>query len=167
MRGTLTLRVSVSPCRGLIPTYAGNTRQRMRCSRVLRAHPHVCGEHRNAPARDPIAPGSSPRMRGTPRRKPSIHAVRGLIPTYAGNTVVFTSTTRDLWAHPHVCGEHAFQANIQLLGQGSSPRMRGTRYCDFRLVPRLGLIPTYAGNTAFASSRNLFTWAHPHVCGEH
>ena len=71
---------------GLIPTYAGNTVARRLLRVVVRAHPHVCGEHYvNHPALVADA-GSSPRMRGT-RKGLRVSAARcGLIPTYAGNT---------------------------------------------------------------------------------
>ncbi|BAV87889.1 hypothetical protein RA11412_1590 [Rothia aeria] len=37
--------------------------------------------------------------------------------------------------------------NLELLRQGSSPRMRGTRYGEEGREAGRGLIPTYAGNT--------------------
>ena len=57
----------VVPCISLriIPAHAGNTgRTRSMCSEC-RDHPRACGEHSAASSSRTIAPGSSPRMRGT------------------------------------------------------------------------------------------------------
>ena len=45
MRGTRRLGFRCWRCRGLIPTYAGNTRAGARKHGFSGAHPHVCGEH--------------------------------------------------------------------------------------------------------------------------
>ena len=51
--------------RGIIPAYAGNTRQQPRRYRQNRDHPRVCGEHAFSSVPFSSVPGSSPRMRGT------------------------------------------------------------------------------------------------------
>ena len=49
-------------------------------------HPRVCGEHFTLLLPEQLAPGSSPRMRGT-RMCSNAHTVHGgIIPAYAGNT---------------------------------------------------------------------------------
>ena len=66
MRGTRSWIPSRWLRGGLIPTYAGNTQIIAEAGLIERAHPHVCGEHRQKNFfASPIA-GSSPRMRGTP-----------------------------------------------------------------------------------------------------
>ena len=147
MRGTrLINRIQVTR-RGLIPTYAGNT-----CSRLVRlglgwAHPHVCGEHAAAPTTSAPPLGSSPRMRGTPWFQAQHPEWVGLIPTYAGNTYWRARIRKSWWAHPHVCGEHKGEAEQSLKLEGSSPRMRGTLVRVRGFGRKIGLIPTYAGNT--------------------
>ena len=71
--------------------------------------------------------GSSPRVRGRPRRTSLGYVVTGLIPAGAGQTT---------------------QQNLALqTQQGSSPRVRG-RPMDLQLrQPRLRLIPAGAGQT--------------------
>ena len=71
---------------GLIPTYAGNTTALAYPAQGIRAHPHVCGEHKFLRVQVPRYWGSSPRMRGTLREVIPIGQISGLIPTYAGNT---------------------------------------------------------------------------------
>ena len=106
-------------------------------------------------------------MRGTPRAWSSSLAEMGLIPTYAGNTVVGIVQMERNGAHPHVCGEHGVVAESVGGGGGSSPRMRGTLEDSAEGVRTTGLIPTYAGNTSAEEIVSALSGAHPHVCGEH
>ena len=152
------------------------------------AHPHVCGEHFNAPALITWHLGSSPRMRGTHYIARRRIFWEGLIPTYAGNTSSKFFCTSASWAHPHVCGEHTplsvlpcwpdrahphvcgehvpLPSNL-FYGAGSSPRMRGTQQEIATEWGGVRLIPTYAGNTSLLSPPFSRVKAHPHVCGEH
>ena len=111
---------------GLIPTYAGNTIDKLPTIDLSGAHPHVCGEHQRVRARKMMSRGSSPRMRGTQRAPQPEPYPSGLIPTYAGNTRMGCRTGCRFWAHPHVCGEHNSLVTLDRYEQGSSPRMRGT-----------------------------------------
>ena len=91
----------------------------------------------------------------------------GLIPTYAGNTLVRPRSAHPAKAHPHVCGEHRTPVSGSVSIRGSSPRMRGTLSTFMDDNARAGLIPTYAGNTSPRVKAGRSRWAHPHVCGEH
>ena len=147
MRGTLHGEIPRRDKSGLIPTYAGNTLAAHRTSCGIGAHPHVCGEHADNFLESDPKTGSSPRMRGTPKSSLKPVSLKGLIPTYAGNTGKKIFLPRPLRAHPHVCGEHHDLFPSLLPLRGSSPRMRGTRK-QWRVHDnRRGLIPTYAGNT--------------------
>ena len=88
MRGTPICAVHVDNLTGIIPAYAGNTRTTMRESLRKRDHPRVCGEHVEILFLRLSVPGSSPRMRGTPRTPRTRPAGGGIIPAYAGNTLV-------------------------------------------------------------------------------
>ena len=148
MRGTRRLcGYRLGRC-GLIPTYAGNTHIEASTGTHRRAHPHVCGEHGIGGAGGGAPRGSSPRMRGTLVATGSNNPAIGLIPTYAGNTGRGGARALARWAHPHVCGEHPLQAAMPMVAPGSSPRMRGTLQRTPYGTHQLGLIPTYAGNTA-------------------
>ena len=106
-------------------------------------------------------------MRGTLRRAFRTFRRLGIIPAYAGNTMMTPRLTTATWDHPRVCGEHDPLVPSVCDVLGSSPRMRGTlgrRVVGLCLV---GIIPAYAGNT---TARNASTKAkrdHPRVCGEH
>ena len=110
--------------------------------------------------------GSSPRMRGKLYGYVGCGLVMGLIPAYAGKTIVNNGMFVATGAHPRVCGEN-FGARESGFGRGgSSPRMRGKppRARGFSTDP--GLIPAYAGKTKTCLRANADTAAHPRVCGE-
>ena len=71
-----------------------------------RDHPRRCGAHL-ADSRQLLGlAGSSPRVRGSPRRKRLLAAQRGIIPASAGLTtraIYMVSKVRD---HPRGCGAH-------------------------------------------------------------
>ena len=119
----------------LIPTYAGNTGGHTIVWTTLPAHPHVCGEHSGRAQPRPKGKGSSPRMRGTRRLARRVFRAGRLIPTYAGNTNTLTCEPPKNTAHPHVCGEHLPTAALNLTGNGSSPRMRGTHLLTWGFIP--------------------------------
>ena len=132
-----------------------------------RDHPRVCGEHRSKPCSVRFVMGSSPRMRGTQCRLAMNNGPTGIIPAYAGNTIVSKCdkiTERD---HPRVCGEHAdYPLHINVIA-GSSPRMRGTHDRTSVWPMVYGIIPAYAGNTRVLQKRWNQAGDHPRVCGEH
>ena len=151
----------------IIPAYAGNTPKRRSVAPRSRDHPRVCGEHDIAWCSLRRSAGSSPRMRGTRDCLWSQRRPPGIIPAYAGNTMV-PSPTWKIWRdHPRVCGEHFRTACGVRCGMGSSPRMRGTRSLWMMMVGSWRIIPAYAGNTILSSPMMGFKWDHPRVCGEH
>ena len=88
MRGTLALRGGLSKLFGIIPAYAGNTLSFCFIASWVRDHPRVCGEHLQRPDRTRTETGSSPRMRGTLESRKLQSGACGIIPAYAGNTVI-------------------------------------------------------------------------------
>ena len=110
-------------------------------------HPRVCGEHELHPGHNVIRPGSSPRLRGTPRTASAIGPPSWIIPASAGNTSNDSDSPSRNSDHPRVCGEHTLRSNRSLSIDGSSPRLRGTRT---HLPPGPRTLPD-----------------HPRVCGEH
>ena len=79
--------------------------------------------------------------------------------------VTMAPTTKE--DHPRVCGEHMDEQIMRNMFEGSSPRMRGARIGYGRIVGPAGIIPAYAGSTAWLISRRAGTGDHPRVCGEH
>ena len=167
VRGTRTAR-HPSGCRSrFIPACAGNSARPRRTTPSWTVHPRVCGELRGTRRWPFLAPGSSPRVRGTLPGIVLVLAARRFIPACAGN-----SRSREPQQHPAV---------------GSSPRVRGTRrsaggrrrqapvhprVCGelvlradaLRRAPRF--IPACAGNSRPPSRSASRTAVHPRVCGE-
>ena len=73
-----------------------------------RDHPRVCGEHATGASTQVNCTGSSPRMRGTQCLMHFVLHLLGIIPAYAGNTMVATAVACAVWDHPRVCGEHHY-----------------------------------------------------------
>ena len=209
VRGTRPASPSASAWRGFIPACAGNTRFSVRCSRTMTVHPRVCGEHRRRmaaaatdsrfiPACAGNTPGtntprgrrsgSSPRVRGTPRRPPrgpaprTVHprvcgeharialasaVISWFIPACAGNTPSLPAASRRSPVHPRVCGEHHPPAVVSNRAVGSSPRVRGTLEQALAPVFQRRFIPACAGNTPRSLQTSVGTPVHPRVCGEH
>ncbi len=73
---------------GIIPAYAGNTKDEVGHMLAFGDHPRLCGEHLTvSPTRKPYK-GSSPPMRGTLAHAKMNRTIRRIIPAYAGNTMI-------------------------------------------------------------------------------
>ena len=167
MRGALRRQhVQVEPV-GIIPAYAGSTPCSPGTAGAARDHPRVCGEHRLGcvPAAPPT--GSSPRMRGAHVHVCMHLAGAGIIPAYAGSTVWSATRRSSAWDHPRVCGEHCGELTLVERVLGSSPRMRGALSSAGSVAVVAGIIPAYAGSTAWRLHVLRQRWDHPRVCGEH
>ena len=128
VRGTLVNQLArMHRCR-FIPACAGNSQTSQLSWAHTTVHPRVCGELRLSLDEDYPPAGSSPRVRGTPRRStrprppapvhprvcgellafrsPRRDAER-FIPACAGNSVQITPSTSMSSVHPRVCGELA------------------------------------------------------------
>ncbi len=153
--------------RGIIPACAGNTGGAGGGWQASRDHPRVCGEHLLHELDGLRAGGSSPRVRGTPRRATRLEFPSGIIPACAGNTQRVGSRPFHSRDHPRVCGEHTVSLLAVTVPSGSSPRVRGTHLLRFAFAPTAGIIPACAGNTPPLFPPVPLSWDHPRVCGEH
>ena len=147
MRGTHAGIIAGGLEGGIIPAYAGNTIQPWRRQSEAWDHPRVCGEHHSNLAKTADQQGSSPRMRGTLSALLGEGLFCGIIPAYAGNTILLRIRALMKRDHPRVCGEHLFG-------------LVSLRYA-------VGIIPAYAGNTSPWNRTVRPARDHPRVCGEH
>ena len=147
VRGTLGYKRELLPEQGIIPACAGNTVYTPSPNKMGWDHPRVCGEHHARTLRQQIAPGSSPRVRGTPCPSIVRPKIEGIIPACAGNTAPSRIASLSIRDHPRVCGEHRELLPIS--------------------VVLLGIIPACAGNTGRERSPHARVRDHPRVCGEH
>ena len=166
-RGTPPRRVGRTARPRFIPARAGNTGLWSRARAASSVHPRAGGEHVSARRSTVTRSGSSPRGRGT-RVRPVQRRARGrFIPARAGNT----RTSRRLDArgtvHPRAGGEHCGCALSRGVGDGSSPRGRGTQRPRARLRLRPRFIPARAGNTRARLMRPGAITVHPRAGGEH
>ena len=167
MRGTPAATVFHNRSAGIIPAYAGNTSSGQVEDLTYRDHPRICGEHSPTLAAGLNTMGSSPHMRGTrPSVRPCAHYC-GIIPAYAGNTLVLRLTVLSVRDHPRICGEHPFLEMIASQLRGSSPHMRGTLITNDGFQVFEGIIPAYAGNTIRSPLPRRNLRDHPRICGEH
>ena len=88
-------------------------------------------------------------MRGSPQKAAEEAAKRGIIPAHAGLTVGLARHNRYIWDHPRACGAHIAAYPLSLCGEGSSPRMRGSRIDDIVQAVSVGIIPAHAGLTHY------------------
>ena len=161
----MTPLVYVEP--GSSPRVRGTPRDHRPFSDFPVDHPRVCGEHALQRRREHHQRGSSPRVRGTHEGLRRSRLRRGIIPACAGNTSSPVSSRRARRDHPRVCGEHYTVEGMYAAIEGSSPRVRGTRYHQYAECRIAGIIPACAGNTAQAVRGRFFARDHPRVCGEH
>ena len=132
---------------GIIPAYAGSTRNSNVLTEMLTDHPRIRGEHGRVLGNIGPGYGSSPHTRGAPSKSPQAGSDRRIIPAYAGSTDYAKRAPQGLKDHPRIRGEHA-QGGIGKLKQGgSSPHTRGAR-ADYPRPCRP-------------------TWDHPRIRGEH
>ena len=132
----------------------------------VQAHPRVCGENDSWVFCILEMMGSSPRVRGKQAEKLTHLQKRRLIPACAGKTSSEPSSQLCVWAHPRVCGENTDTKVRAIVGDGSSPRVRGKLPAYDQAQITSGLIPACAGKTS--RHREVFPHrrAHPRVCGE-
>ena len=165
--GTRTCSTGSASSGRFIPTYMGNTLERVYEFYEFLVHPHVHGEHIQPRGVPNLPVGSSPRTWGTPRSRMTMQGSCRFIPTYMGNT----SARRSAWSpapvHPHVHGEHRAKCSTDARSLGSSPRTWGTLHMQHFAPVRGWFIPTYMGNTRCRGRGSRHRSVHPHVHGEH
>ena len=167
MRGTPVAWQYTSTGRGIIPADAGNTNHHQCSIHMGRDHPRGCGEHTFVGDCHPNTDGSSPRMRGTRRCEGGMKRRAGIIPADAGNTYGWEWLAGNERDHPRGCGEHLVLIPIHCVVEGSSPRMRGTRFPPAWALWSAGIIPADAGNTCPWRRWPWHPRDHPRGCGEH
>ena len=88
-------------------------------------------------------------------------------PRVCGNTRAGARPAPRCAIHPRACGEH-FSAQWGLSqGNGSPPRMRGTRGMLGAENRRGRFTPAHAGNTSARRAALAASPVHPRACGEH
>ncbi len=131
--------------RGLIPAYAGRTQTVVSSLPTFEAHPRLRGADLNCPPLAPCRHGSSPLTRGGLCPLGLVSVYMGLIPAYAGRTVVLSLVFDSGRAHPRL--------------RGADHRM------PKRFINIFRLIPAYAGRTRHRPTCLAPSGAHPRLRG--
>ena len=109
-----------------IPACAGNGARSLHSPASPTVHPRVCGERAHLGDLRHGKTGSSPRVRGTARRRRQSCGHSRFIPACAGNGIKSVIFASSITVHPRVCGERGTAFAIRSSASGSSPRVRGT-----------------------------------------
>ena len=151
---------------GSIPACAGKPLTGGGGGKWQGVHPRVCGEAFGAETTRAIAPGPSPRVRGS-RLEPGLdRAELRSIPACAGKPSPCSRGAPASGVHPRVCGEAGLDAGEQLAAGGPSPRVRGSLEDPLPALRERGSIPACAGKPSRGGSRSRRGRVHPRVCGE-
>ena len=90
----------------IIPAYAGSTASSHFADNTCWDHPRIRGEHGILPFRRQYLLGSSPHTRGAQTGGCPISRRVGIIPAYAGSTMLVVSRVHLIPDHPRIRGEH-------------------------------------------------------------
>ena len=151
----------------IIPAYAGSTISWSSHPPEAADHPRIRGEHDSLSMEKFRARGSSPHTRGARCRAANPGPDPGIIPAYAGSTVLALIFTRAAEDHPRIRGEHPDGRRKSPPAPGSSPHTRGARRSWGVGFPPGRIIPAYAGSTWVAWVVSCPLTDHPRIRGEH
>jgi len=166
LRGTHVDEYLVRQAKRFIPAPAGNASAAWRRAAPAAVHPRACGERESSIRCAFCLAGSSPRLRGTPRFF-AIHRGQGrFIPAPAGNARAGGMRSGGRSVHPRACGERRKTRAILNTPNGSSPRLRGTRWPARPSSCKGRFIPAPAGNASRLKVTAMDLAVHPRACGE-
>ena len=166
LRGTRTRASQRSRRSRFIPAPAGNAGHQAPWAIRRTVHPRACGERRGSSAVPDPDHGSSPRLRGTPPPAGRRDGTARFIPAPAGNARNSCSGSCFRSVHPRACGERPGSGVETVDGDGSSPRLRGTRGRGLGCARGDRFIPAPAGNARLESGVGNVNPVHPRACGE-
>ena len=166
-RGALLQYVSTVGLFRIIPAYAGSTQRRLGVEQPPQDHPRIRGEHGIDILGRRVAKGSSPHTRGAPLGDRDRRCVHGIIPAYAGSTATPSPSAASATDHPRIRGEHSIVSGAICTMSGSSPHTRGAPTAPVQAPRKTGIIPAYAGSTAYEDTAITEQRDHPRIRGEH
>ena len=150
---------------GSIPACAGEPPSTRHSSAPTGVHPRVCGGAVDGGSHVLVAPGPSPRVRGSLSPDRSHPADIGSIPACAGEPSVPTPRSTMARVHPRVCGGAIRVLERVVPGHGPSPRVRGSPIVRPHVDAAEGSIPACAGEPRFCGCWIGDARVHPRVCG--
>ena len=149
----------------IIPARAGQTWRRRPIRTRCPDHPRACGANRRPRHRRSNSSGSSPRVRGKPRRTQRARRARRIIPARAGQTYRMDTITGRQSDHPRACGANPGLEGPRAWYYGSSPRVRGKPMPVTNVDWETRIIPARAGQTQSVNGHHDYSQDHPRACG--
>ena len=134
-----------------IPTCVGSAGIGAMGQHSWTVHPHVCGERVTGVGFCQTYIGSSPRVWGAQRARPSFWRPRRFIPTCVGSARCDHASRIPGPVHPHVCGERSTPRDPCDDPGGSSPRVWGAHGVHAVRVALHRFIPTCVGSAVTPS----------------
>ena len=98
--------ISLYFLQGIIPAYAGSTKDHSGAILKVWDHPRLRGEHSQQYRTQLVPVGSSPLTRGARYNTLVCEVNTGIIPAYAGSTRISIATILNNGDHPRLRGEH-------------------------------------------------------------
>ena len=165
VRGKLPRHRDRRKTAGYIPARAGEALGDVPKPRQFQVHPRACGgsgqsRHRRRPDQ-----GTSPRVRGKPRRRASKRSRRWYIPARAGEAARRQRSALISRVHPRACGGSRAPVNDRSHHPGTSPRVRGKRALPPDVHDDAGYIPARAGEAPPCRPSPPRLQVHPRACG--
>ena len=165
MRGKLVVRFCEVFLGRIIPARAGQTACYMQSYCLSPDHPRACGANCGCCCGCWLVCGSSPRVRGKPAGSCRVPPRLRIIPARAGQTRPDTCPLLGRSDHPRACGANLTPTGSNMVGLGSSPRVRGKQLRGLHGGHHLRIIPARAGQTRPPSWWSSRTPDHPRACG--
>ena len=165
VRGKPTIDGKAENSARIIPARAGQTNRPPRIILNSADHPRACGANYLDNPWDMFKIGSSPRVRGKPRRRSSSPPLRRITPARAGQTSTADTCTWEVSDHPRACGANMTPFRPFTVTEGSSPRVRGKPNHAASTGVGSRIIPARAGQTKAALQITTTTKDHPRACG--
>ena len=130
---------------GIIPANTGRITNMLDTQTRFGDHPREYGENRSPNLRPNGTTGSSPRIRGESKMRPSHSSHAGIIPANTGRISRCSFRLFTSWDHPREYGENSGPEGTIPCGVGSSPRIRGECPTCVSSVAGTGIIPANTG----------------------
>ncbi len=165
MRGSRGLPTVVAMRAGSIPAHAGQPSRPSATGGAGRVDPRACGAAASVLKRTRVAPGRSPRMRGSRFRADHPALGDGSIPAHAGQPGMPATRERSGRVDPRACGAARGPCADLLTTPGRSPRMRGSRVLSIRITDASGSIPAHAGQPRPQRGSRCWRRVDPRACG--
>ena len=150
----------------ITPTCVGKAQLQLDGFKVIKDHPHMCGESRLIATREATSAGSPPHVWGKHNQRNDVHDAYRITPTCVGKAIIALPNVPPRTDHPHMCGESIRQSIADLLISGSPPHVWGKLSALTVAKPEIRITPTCVGKALQSPVNTPVMKDHPHMCGE-